>query len=64
MYGNILWAGGIFLRRPCRQRNIFGWLAITAGIIILLSMILPSGFWWFMLGVCLIAVGLTIRRWC
>jgi len=38
------------------------WTAITAGIIILLSRILPSGFWWFMLGVSLIAGGLCLKR--
>lgn len=51
------------MRRPCRRRNLFAWVTITAGIIVLLSMILPAGFLWFMLGVCLIACGLCLKRW-
>ena len=52
------------MRRRGRGVNVAAWAAITAGLIVLLSMILPAGFWWFMLGVALITVGLSINRWC
>lgn len=37
---------------------------MTVGIIVLLSQILPVGFWWFLLGACLIGVGICINRNC
>ena len=52
------------MRRNKKRVNAVAWVAITAGLIVLLSMILPDGFWWFMLGVALITAGLCINRWC
>ena len=52
------------MRRHGRRDGVLGWAAIAAGCVILLSMILPPGFWWFMLGVALISVGLCIKRRC
>lgn len=43
-----------------RIRCILGVLCIVIGILIILSMVLPSGFWWFGLGIALIAAGV----WC
>lgn len=37
-------------------------MAITAGLLVLLSRILPAGFWWIMLGISLIAVGIRLRH--
>jgi len=50
--------------RPGRKKSIWGYVAITAGLIIILSMILPAGFWWFLLGASLIGVGLYLNRRC
>lgn len=44
-------------RRGRRNRGI-GLLAITAGVVILLAMILPVGFWWFALAILLISLGI------
>jgi len=54
--------GAIFVRRG--RRCIWGFAAIVAGIFILLSLILPSQFWWFLIAVCLIAVGIWYLRCC
>jgi len=50
-----------------RGRNslgrIAGALLIAAGILLIFALILPAGFWWFMLGLGLIALGIyCIRR--
>lgn len=39
-----------------------GIISIAAGALIILAMVLPSGFWWFILGGALIAVGLCLLR--
>lgn len=54
--------GAIFVRRG--RRSIWGFVAIVAGIFILLSLILPSEFWWFLIAVSLIAVGIWYLRCC
>ena len=41
-----------------------GWLVILAGIVILLALILPPGFWWFALGEALIIAGIWLLRSC
>lgn len=41
-----------------------GWLVILAGIVILLALILPAGFWWFVLGAALIIAGIWLLRSC
>lgn len=43
-----------------RWRHWIGIFCIAAGILIILGMVLPAGFWWFVLGVILIAAGI----WC
>lgn len=47
--------------RPHR-RNPIGAYIVCAGIFIILALILPSGFWWFFLGVALIVIGIMIFR--
>lgn len=37
--------------------GLFGFLLIVFGVIIVLAMVLPPGFWWFVLGVVLISIG-------
>lgn len=52
------------MRKGRRKSSVWAWAAITAGLIVLLALILPGSFWWFMLGVALITLGLCLRRWC
>ena len=56
--------GGDAMRRCRRGPPAIGWIAVFAGIIVLLALILPSGFWWFALGVALIAAGIWLLRSC
>lgn len=53
------------MRRPCRHGNLLGYVLIALGLIILLSMFLPAGFWWFVLGTGFLCAGLAlVRRRC
>ena len=45
-----------------RRGSPAGKIALGAGIIILLALILPDAVWWFALGVGLIALGIKISR--
>lgn len=42
-------------RRPFH--GLLGFLLIVLGVLIILAMMLPAGFWWFLIGVALIACG-------
>ena len=46
------------MRRGRPYPNLIGLIMVTLGVIIIFSMILPSGFWWFALGTILIVLGL------
>ena len=50
--------------RRRRRGPAVGWLVILAGIVILLALILPAGFWWFALGAALIIAGIWLLRSC
>jgi hypothetical protein len=52
---------GFIMRRPHRGRPI-GALIVCAGLLIILTLVLPSGFWWFFLGIALIVIGILILR--
>ena len=41
---------------------MLGFVAISAGLIIILSLVLPSAFWWFILAVLLIGFGIWYIR--
>lgn len=41
-----------------------GFAAIFAGLIIILSLVLPSAFWWFILAMLLIGFGIWYIRCC
>ncbi len=41
----------------------FGICLIILGIMIILALVLPSGFWWLMLGVVMILLGLQLKRY-
>lgn len=47
-------------RRP--RGNFLGWFAVLAGVIIVLALVLPAGFWWFLLALVLIVVGVWLLR--
>ncbi len=55
-------AGGGFMRRG--RRCLWGLIAIFMGLVILLALVLPSSFWWFVLAAGLIAFGLWYIRCC
>lgn len=44
------------------RSGIYGCAAICAGVIILLALILPTDFWWFILGTGLICAGIWYLR--
>lgn len=46
------------------QNGLWGCAAVCAGAFILLALILPSDFWWFVLGVGLIFAGIWVIRRC
>jgi len=48
------------MRRGRKTGNPLGGLMIAAGVLILMSLVLPEGFWWFLLGMGLICCGF----WC
>lgn len=54
--------GGIFMRRG--HRSIWGCAAVLAGFIIILSLVLPEAFWWFVFAAVLIVAGLCYMRRC
>lgn len=50
-----------------RRKNPYALAAAAAtgaGALILFSLVLPSSFWWFLLGVGLIVLGVYLRRRC
>lgn len=47
-------------RRPCGPLS--GWIAIAVGVLILLGMLLPSGFWWILCAAALICGGIAVLR--
>lgn len=48
--------------RRRRPRALPGLIFVAAGAVIILSMILPVKFWWFLLGVALIGLGIYLMR--
>ena len=46
------------------HRGIWGCVAIIAGFIIILSLVLPEAFWWFTFAAALIVLGVWYMRCC
>ena len=46
------------------RHSFLGCAAIGAGIIIILSLVLPTDFWWFVLAIILISAGIWFLRCC
>ena len=46
------------------RRCLWGLVAIILGLVILLALVLPPGFWWFALAAGLIGFGLWYMRCC
>lgn len=44
--------------------SLWGMIAIGAGVIIILSIVLPKSFWWFVLAAGLIGGGIWLMRCC
>ena len=44
--------------------NFWGLIAIGTGIVIILSIVLPKSFWWFVLAGALISGGVWLIRCC
>ena len=43
---------------------LWGMIAICAGLVIILSLVLPASFWWFVLAAALIGGGVWLIRCC
>ncbi len=52
------------MRRGCRRSRRPGSVVIITGVVIILTLILPPGFWWFSLGAGLVALGVCLNRRC
>ena len=50
------------MRRRGKGICVLGAVAIVAGALIILAMLLPAGFWWLALGVALIVAGIWLLR--
>lgn len=50
--------------RKRRRGGCWGLVAICSGVIIILALILPGEFWWFLLAALLIAAGVWYIRCC
>lgn len=50
------------MRRRRKPKLLPGLICLIAGMVIILSMVLPAKFWWFMLGGCLVSLGLYFMR--
>ena len=50
------------MRRRNPITNLTGILLITMGALILFARVLPAGFWWFCVGVGLVAAGIVLLR--
>lgn len=44
--------------------NLWGCVAIIAGLVIILSLVLPTEFWWFIFAAVLIGAGVWYIRGC
>lgn len=47
-----------------RHSKAIGRVVVCCGIMVILSLVLPTSFWWFILGLVLICIGVTISRRC
>lgn len=45
-----------------QRTTILGNILVAIGAILLISMIIPKGFWTVLIGIALVAVGLMIRK--
>lgn len=46
------------------RHGFLGCVAIAAGLVIILSLVLPTQFWWFILAAALIYIGVWYVRCC
>jgi len=51
------------MRRRCPGPSL-GLICLAAGVVVLLSLILPASFWWFALGAALTCAGIVmLLKW-
>lgn len=50
------------MHKKCKPKGRIGCLVALLGVFVLLALILPSTFWWFVLGAILIYVGFYVLR--
>ena len=60
----IIHRGDFFMKKWGGKQKTVGYVVITTGIVIILAMILPVGFWWFALAAALISAGIWIMKCC
>lgn len=52
------------MRRRRSVHNNFGMILVALGVLIILWLILPSGFWWLALGIGLVVIGASLSKRC
>ena len=52
------------MRKNNPPGGLVGLIAICLGVLVILALVLPSGFWWMLLGVGLITGGIFAIRKC
>ncbi len=50
------------MKRCCGKKGKLGLVVLAAGVLVILALILPPGFWLFALGAALIAAGIWLIR--
>ncbi len=53
--------GGVFMRKKGRG-SLWGWIAVAAGALIVLALILPVWFWWLVCAALLIFGGIWLLK--
>jgi len=52
------------MRRGMQGKCRWGLIAVAAGVVIIMAIVLPPEFWWFLLAVGLIAAGIWCMKCC
>ncbi len=47
-----------------RHTKTVGRILALSGVMVILSLVLPTSFWWFVLGIVLICTGITVSKRC
>ncbi len=52
------------MRGHRNRGSLIGCISIAAGLAVILSLLLPTGFWWFLFGTGLVAAGIWMNKCC